>query len=414
MNSIELMCPAGDFKSLSAAIKAGADSVYFGVGELNMRSNAANFSTDDLEEIVEKCKENGVKSYLTLNTVMYNEDLESMEKVCDRAKEAGLDAVIASDIAVIKYCNKIGLEVHMSTQANISNIEAVKFYSEFADTVVLARELSLQQIKEICGQVEEQGIKGPNGENLKIEVFAHGALCVAVSGKCYMSLAQYDSSANRGQCLQPCRREYEIKDKQTGDELVLGNDYVMSPKDLCTIGMIDKLVESGAKVFKIEGRARGPEYVYTVVKTYKEAIKSVEDGSYSEEKIDKWREKLGEVFNRGLWEGGYYMGDKTEMWSGEYGTKATKKKVQVGKVTHYFPEPGVGVVKVLSEGFEKGDQLLFTGKTTGALYQEVNELRKDDEKVEKAEKKDLVTVKVRKRVRENDKVYVIKDREEKR
>ena len=411
MEDLELMCPAGDFKALSAAIKAGADSVYFGVGELNMRARAANFGLEDLEEIVEKCEKNDVRSYLTLNTVMYDEDLETMRKVCDRAKEAGLSAVIASDLAVIRYCNEIGLEVHMSTQANISNIEAVKFYSEFADTVVLARELSVDQIEEICQKIEDQDIRGPSGELVEVEVFAHGALCVAVSGKCYMSLVQYNHSANRGDCLQACRREYTVTDKQTGDELTLGNNYIMSPKDLCTIGMLDRLVEAGASVFKIEGRARGPEYVYTVVETYRKALEAIRNDEYSEDRIEEWREDLESVFNRGLWEGGYYMGEKTEMWSGTYGTKATTRKVQIGKVTHYFTDKQVAVIDVKANSFEPGDEILFTGNTTGALYQKVEEIRKDDEKVEMAEKGDLVTVRVDERVRENDDVYVIEERE---
>ncbi len=408
----ELMCPAGDMRSLRAAIDAGADSVYFGVGALNMRARAANFELEDLEEIVKICNSSGVKSYLTLNTVMYDEDLDTMEEVCDRAKKAGIDAVIASDIAVMKYCNEIDLEVHMSTQANISNIEAVKFYSQFADTVVLARELSVDQIEEISRKIREQEIKGPGGELLEIEVFAHGALCVAVSGKCHMSLVQYNHSANRGDCLQACRRKYLVRDMQTGDELKLGNNYVMSPKDLCTIGMLDKLVDAGARVFKIEGRARGPEYVHTVVKTYRNALKSIKNGSYTKDKKEEWRKELKKVFNRGLWEGGYYMGEKTEMWSGTYGTRATTKKVQIGKVINYYRKQEVAVIKLNANSFQKGDELLFTGNKTGALYEEVDEIRVDDEKVEKVEKGDIATVKVQERVRENDDVYVIREREE--
>ncbi len=406
----ELMCPAGDFKSLAAAIRAGADSVYFGVGELNMRARAAKFSLDDLEKIVNKCQKNGVKSYLTLNTVMYDEDLPLMEKVVEKAKKIGISAVIASDIAVMQCCNKKDVEVHMSTQANISNIEAVKFYSQFADTVVLARELSLKQIKNICEEIKKQDIRGPKGDLIEVEVFAHGALCVAVSGKCYMSLAQYNHSANRGDCLQPCRREYLVEDIQTGDKLKLGNNYVMSPKDLCTIGEIDRLVESGAKVFKIEGRARSPEYVYTVTKVYREALSSIENKSYTKEKIKRWRKDLKKVFNRGLWDGGYYMGEKSDMWSGTYGTKATTKKVQVGDVSHFFTDKKVAVIDIKANCFELGDKLLFTGNKTGALYQKVDEIRKDDKNVEKCEKGQKVTVPVKKRVRRNDKVYKIKER----
>ncbi len=406
----ELMCPAGDFKSLAAAIRAGADSVYFGVGELNMRARAAKFSLEDLEKIVNKCQKNNVRSYLTLNTVMYDEDIPLMKKVVEKAKKIGITAIIASDVAVMQYCNEKDVEVHMSTQANISNIEAVKFYSRFADTVVLARELSLKQIKNICEEIVEKGIKGPRGDLIEVEVFAHGALCVAVSGKCYMSLVQYNHSANRGDCLQPCRREYIVEDIQTGDELKVGNNYVMSPKDLCTIGEIDKLVEAGAKVFKIEGRARGPEYVYTVTNAYKEALESIEDGSYCEEKVKKWRKNLEKVFNRGLWKGGYYMGEKSDMWSGTYGTKATTKKVQIGVVSHFFTDKKVAVIDIKANFFEKEDELLFTGNKTGALYQKIKEIRRNDENIEKCGKGQKVTVPVKKRVRKNDKVYKIEER----
>ncbi|MFQ5475224.1 MAG: peptidase U32 family protein, partial [Candidatus Nanoarchaeia archaeon] len=329
-----------------AAIKSGAGSVYFGVGSLNMRSRSAKFSIEDLEKVAKICEENDVKSYLALNTVMYDEDLDEVKKICDLAKEKGISAVIASDTSVIQYANSVGLEVHMSTQTNISNTEAVKFYSKFADVIVLARELSLDQIKTVCEKIRKDEIKGPSGNLVEIEVFIHGALCVSISGKCYMSLATYEHSANRGACLQNCRRKYRVTDDETGQELIVDNKYIMSPKDLCTIGMIDKLIDAGVKIFKIEGRARGPEYVSTVTRVYKEAIEAVKSSTYTKTKIEKWREELKTVFNRGFWENGYYLGKKTGEWSGAYGSKATTEKIQVGKVIHFFGKNNVAEIAV--------------------------------------------------------------------
>ncbi len=405
---VELMCPAGDMKSLQAAIKAGADSVYFGVGDLNMRARAAKFSNEDLKKIVKICKSNDVKSYLTLNTVMYDEEIEDMKKICDRVKKLGVSAIIASDISVIKYANSIDLEVHMSTQANISNYEAVKFYSKFADVIVLARELSLNQIKNITDKIKENNLCGPNGNLIQIEVFVHGALCVAISGKCYMSLAQYNESANRGKCLQSCRRKYKVYDDETGKELKIENNYVMSPSDLCTIGMIDKLIESGVNVFKIEGRARGPNYVHTVVSTYKKAINSYFNKNYSKSKIKKWKKDLRSVFNRGFWENGYYQGKKLGEWSGEYGSKATTKKVQLGKVLNYFKKPKIAYIEIYSNEVSIGDKLFVTGNKTGSVYQKVESIYNNDEKpIKKANKGTKVTIPINETVRKNDEVYKI-------
>lgn len=405
------MSPAGSFEGLMAAIKAGAGSVYFGVGSLNMRARSAKFSVDDLEKIAATCKEHKVKSYLTLNTVMYDNDLEQVKEICDRAKAAGITAIIACDMAVIQYANSIGLEVHMSTQANISNIEAVKFYAKHADMVVLARELSLEQVASICKQIEEQDIKGPGGELLKVEVFVHGALCVSISGKCYMSLAQYNHSANRGDCLQACRRSYNVTDKETGDELEIENEYIMSPKDLCTIHIIDKLVEAGVSVFKIEGRARGPEYVSIVTRVYKEAAEAAENKTFSKEKADAWHKELESVFNRGFWENGYYLGKPLGEWAEGYGSHATEEKIQVGKVIHYFDKKGIAEIHVDSSDFRVGDKLLFTGPTTGAVFIEVESIMKDEQPTGCGMKGHSVTVPVSEKVRENDKVFLMRNRD---
>ncbi|MBS3115009.1 U32 family peptidase, partial [Candidatus Woesearchaeota archaeon] len=321
--NIELMSPVGSYESLAAAIQAKADSIYFGVGELNMRSRAAyNFTVKDLKKIADICKKNNIKSYLTLNVVVYDNEFKAIKKLCDAAKKAKISAVIASDLAVIQYANKIKLPVHISTQANVSNIEAVRFYSRYADVIVLARELTLEQIRNIAKEIKKQNMRGPNKQLVKIELFIHGAMCVSISGKCQMSLALYNEPANRGKCLQACRRAYRVIDEETGDELVIDNKYVMSPKDLCTIGFIDKLIEAGVSVFKIEGRGRSPEYVYTVTKVYKEAVESYFNGSYTKTKIKHWTSELEKVFNRGFWQGGYYLGKKLGEWSGTYGSKA--------------------------------------------------------------------------------------------
>lgn len=384
--------------------------MYFGVGSLNMRARSAKFSIDDLEKIVKTCRDAGVRSYLTLNTVMYDEDIMQARQLCDRAKEAGVTAIIACDMAVIGYANSIGLPVHMSTQANISNIKAVRFYAKYADVVVLARELSLEQIKDICTKIQEQEIKGPGGDLVKVEVFIHGALCVSISGKCYMSLAQYNHSANRGDCLHACRRSYRVTDLETGDELTVENKYVMSPKDLCTIHMIDKLVEAGVSVFKIEGRARGPEYVSIVTRVYKEAIDSVEAGTFTKEKADAWHDELASVFNRGFWKNGYYLGKKMGEWAGDYGSLATKVKIQVGKVIHYFDKKKIAEIYVDSEDFRVGDQLLFTGPTTGAVFTKVESIMSDDKPTGCGMKGHSVTIPVPEKVRENDKVFLMRER----
>ncbi len=410
MKQIEVMAPVGSYESLSTAINAGANSVYFGIEQLNMRARAANnFTTEDLREIVKICQENNVKTYLTLNTIMYDHDISLMKRICDVAKEAKVTAVILSDIAALSYASLIGLEVHMSTQANITNIEAVKFYSKFADVIVLARELTLTQIESICSDIKEEGIKGPSGELVEIEIFVHGALCVAISGKCYMSLATYNSSANRGACLQNCRRSYKLVDEETGDELVVDNKYIMSPKDLCTIGFIDKIISSGVSVLKIEGRGRAPEYVDTVVRCYREAVDSVLEGSYNKDKIDSWVSKLEKVFNRGFWHGGYYLGKELGEWSSSYGSQATTEKTYLGKVINYFPNVNVGFFQLETGMIEVGDNYLITGPTTGVVKGKIEEMKVDEKSSDKAVKGDSVTFLVTGKVRENDKLFVVKD-----
>src|SRR3989338_6808719 len=410
-SSVEIMAPAGNFESLAAAIKAGADSVYFGVEQLNMRARAANFTLTDLPKIVKTCQKANVKTYLTLNTIMYDHDMNLMKKICDAAKKAKLTAVIASDIAAINYATEIGLEVHMSTQVNISNIEAIKFYSKFAEVIVLARELTLQQIKSICSEIKKQNIEGPKGELIKIEIFAHGALCVAVSGKCYMSLATYNASANRGACLQNCRRSYRVIDEETGDELRIENKQVMSPSDLCTIGFIDKLLDAGVSVLKLEGRGRSADYVYTVVKCYKQAAEAYLNGDYTKEKIDAWTKELESVYNRGFWQGGYYLGKKLGEWSGAYGNKATKEKVFVGIAKHYFPKTKIGEFLIQSEKINVGDEIIITGNTTGVVQAKVESMFVNDKQLTSAKQGDTITIKIPERVRENDKLYVVVQKE---
>ena len=357
-----------------------------------------------MHDIAAQCEEKGVKSYLTVNTIIYGEDLALMRKICDAAKEANISAVIAADVAVLSYCRTINQEVHLSTQLNISNEEALRFYSAFADVVVLARELNMEQVRKIADFIEENQIKGPNGELIRIEMFCHGALCMAVSGKCYLSLDNQGRSANRGQCMQQCRRKYTVKDKETGVELDIDNEYIMSPKDLKTLRFIDKMMDAGVRVFKIEGRARGPEYVYKVVTCYKEAIYSVLDGTFIEEKKDKWDEELSKVFNRGFWDG-YYQGQKLGEWNKNYGSAATEKKVLVGKVVKYFSKIGVAEIAVTASEIEKGEHLLITGPTTGVMYLDANEIRYDLNPVEKVEKGWNVSIPVTDKVRPNDKVF---------
>lgn len=408
--SIEIMAPAGSFEALRAAINAGANSVYFGIEQLNMRARAANnFTTEDLKEIVRICQEHKVKTYLTLNTIMYDHDMVLMKKICDTAKQANLTAVICSDVAAMSYAREIGLEVHISTQANVSNFETVKFYSQFADVVVLARELTIKQIKAITDKIKEEDIRGPSGKLLEIELFIHGALCVAISGKCYMSLATYNSSANRGACLQSCRRAYKVIDEETGDELRIENKYIMSPKDLCTIGFIDKIVDSGVTVLKIEGRGRSPDYVHTVVSAYNEAIEAYLNGTYTQDKINVWIKKLETVFNRGFWHGGYYLGKELGEWSGVYGSKASKEKIYLGRAENYFSKVEVAQFHLETGELCVGDGILVTGPTTGVIESKVTELLVNDEKANSATKGDTITMKLATKVRASDKLFKIVD-----
>lgn len=407
MSEYEVMAPVGSRDSLAAAIQAGADSIYFGVGQLNMRSHSANhFDLDDLDYIVATCQEHGIKTYLTVNTIIYDEDMEAMHTIIDTAVKAGVTAVIASDVAVMTYCREKGMEVHLSTQLNISNVEALKFYSQFADVSVLARELNMTQVGHIHDEILRQHICGPKGEPVRIEMFCHGALCMAVSGKCYMSLHAANRSANRGECIQVCRRSYTATDNETGYQLDIDNKYIMSPKDLKTIRFIDKMMQAGVRVFKIEGRARGPEYVYTVVSCYKEAIQSVLDGTFTEEKKADWDERLATVFNRGFWDG-YYQGQTMGEWNKKYGSLATEKKVLIGKVTKFFSRLSVGEIAVQANTFHKGDKLLITGPTTGAMYLHATEIHDDNGTVEEALQGTKVSVPVPGKVRPNDKVFRI-------
>lgn len=407
IQEFEIMAPVGSRESLAAAIQAGADSVYFGIGQLNMRSHSANhFTIEDLKEIAETCKARGIKTYLTVNTVIYGEDLSVMREIIDAAKQADITAAIVSDVAVMVYCRQVGLEVHLSTQLNISNIEALKFYAQFADVAVLARELNMNQVAEIYRQIQEQDVRGPRGELVRIEMFCHGAFCMAVSGKCYMSLHDANRSANRGECVQICRRSYTVTDNETGNQLEIDNKYIMSPKDLKTIRFIDKMMKAGVRVFKIEGRARGPEYVHEVVTCYKEAISSVIEGTYTEKKKDSWDERLKTVFNRGFWDG-YYQGQKMGEWTRNYGNKATERKVLVGKVIKYFSKLGVAEIAVEASEISLNEKMLITGTTTGVMKFTASEIRYDLKPVDRAEKGWRVSLPVPDKVRPNDKVYKI-------
>ena len=408
----EIMAPVGSRESLQAAVQAGADSVYFGIERLNMRAHSAStFTIDDLREIAAMCHEHGMKSYLTVNTIIYGEDIPLMHEIIDAAHEAGISAVIASDVAVMTYCRRVGQEVHLSTQLNISNIEALKFYAQFADVVVLARELNMEQVAEIFRQVEEENICGPSGRQIRIEMFCHGALCMAISGKCYLSLANAGRSANRGECVQICRRSYLVTDRETGNELEIDNKYVMSPKDLKTVRFIDRLMKSGVRVFKIEGRARGPEYVYTVVKCYKEAIDSVLDGTFTEEKKDDWDKRLATVFNRGFWDG-YYQGQLMGEWNKNYGSCATERKVYIGRGVKYFSKLGVAEFTVDAADFKLGDKLLITGPTTGVMYLDATEIRLELEPVDYAPKGTHVSIPVPGKIRQSDKLFKLEKVEE--
>ena len=408
----EIMAPVGSRESLAAALQAGADSVYFGIGQLNMRSHSANhFNIEDLREIAQTCNEQGVKTYLTVNTLIYDSDLPDMRRIIDAAAEAGISAVIASDVAVMNYCREKGVEVHLSTQLNIGNVEALKFYAQFADVVVLARELNMEQVAYIHEQIEQQHITGPGGKLVRIEMFCHGALCMAVSGKCYMSLHAANRSANRGECTQICRRSYTVTDDETGNQLDIDNKYIMSPKDLKTVRFIDKMMKSGVRVFKIEGRARGPEYVYTVVSCYKEAIQSVLDGTFTEEKKNEWDERLATVFNRGFWDG-YYLGQKMGEWNKHYGSVATERKVYVGRGVKYFSRLGVAEFTCEASEFSVGDKMLITGPTTGVMYVTADEIHDDHGAVTTAQKGTRVSIKVTGKIRPSDKLFkIVKDQE---
>jgi len=404
---IELMAPAGNFESLQAALQNGADSVYFGVEQLNMRARASiNFTLDDLSEISNRCKAKNVRTYLTLNTIIYDHDLSIVKTLLKKAKEADITAVIAMDQAVISVAKEMGIEIHISTQINITNIETLKFYAMFADTVVLSRELSLNQVKKITEQIEKQQIKGPSGRLVEIEIFGHGALCMAVSGKCYMSLHAYNSSANRGACKQNCRKKYTVIDQETGIEMELDNEYIMSPKDLCTIDFLDQIYDAGIKVLKIEGRGRAPEYVAKVIKAYREAIDSVTDGTYNKDKVNHWMTELNKVYNRGFWSG-YYLGQKLGEWSDGPGSKATQKKVYIGKGVHYFPKANIGEFKIEAYDLKKGDTVLITGPTTGVEEFKIEDFFVNDKKDIKATKGDSVTMPLKFRIRPSDKLYKI-------
>lgn len=405
----EIMAPVGSYESLYAAINAGANSIYFGVEGLNMRARSSvNFTLDDLKNIANICDEHGVKSYLTVNTIIYDEEMEKMQAVIDAVANSGISAIIASDIAAISYARKVGVEVHISTQCNISNIAAVEFYSQYADVVVLARELSMDKVKYIHDEIIKRDIRGPKGELIRIEMFCHGALCMAVSGKCYLSLHEMNYSANRGACTQICRRSYTVKDNETGDELNVDNKYIMSPKDLKTIHFLNKMIDSGVRVFKIEGRARGPEYVATAVQCYSEAINAICDGTYSEEKIADWDNRLNKIFNRGFWNG-YYLGQRLGEWSSKYGSSATRKKVYVAKGVRYFSNIGVAEFYMESGELNVGDEIVITGPTTGAIIMKLDEIRVALKPVQKTVKGESFSIKVPEKIRPSDRLYLWED-----
>lgn len=407
IRDFEIMAPVGSPESFAAAIQAGADSIYFGIEQLNMRAHsAATFTVADLKRMVTESHARGVKAYLTVNTIIYPEDMNAMRTIIDAAKESGMDAVIAADVAVLTYCREVGQEVHLSTQLNISNVEALKFYAQWADVVVLARELNMHQVAEIFAAIERDDICGPSGKRIRIEMFCHGALCMAISGKCYLSLNNMGRSANRGECMQICRRGYEVRDRETGNELLVDNKYIMSPKDLKTIRFIDLMMRSGVRVFKIEGRARGADYVHTVVSCYKEAVRAVCDGTFSDEKCDVWDERLSTVFNRGFWDG-YYQGARLGEWSQVYGSQATERKVYVGRCCKFFSKLGVGEFSVEAADLDVGDRLLVTGPTTGAMWLDLEEMRYDYDPIPHADKGTRVSFAVTDKVRPNDKLYKI-------
>lgn len=407
-NSIEIMAPAGSWESMMAGSKAGANSVYFGVEQLNMRARQTNnFGVEDLPEVARVCKEHNVKSYITLNTIIYDHDISLMRRIIDQAKEAGITAVIASDLAVMNYCRKKGMELHISTQSNITNIETVELYANYADVVVLARELTLKQVGDIVKAIHRNQITGPSGNPVQVEIFAHGALCMAVSGKCYLSLHSHNASANRGACIQNCRREYIVTDKEDGIELEIDNEYIMSAKDLCTIDFLDKIMDAGVSVLKIEGRGRAADYVYTTTKCYREAVDAIEEGTYTAEKITDWKEQLSRVYNRGFWDG-YYLGRKMGEWSNQYGSVATQKKLYLGKGVKYFDKIGVGEFLLESHELKLGDKLIVTGPTTGYVETTVAEIRLETGiSVEKAMKGATISIPIAEKIRPSDKLYKV-------
>lgn len=405
------MAPVGSYEALSAAIQAGAGSVYFGIGRLNMRSKSTkNFTLDDLHNIATICDEHNVKSYVTINTVVFDEELEEMRQLVDAVKSNGISAIIASDQSVIQYARQIGVEVHMSTQCNITNIEAIKYYSQFADVMVTAREVSVNQVKAITRKIEEQNIRGPKGELIRIETFCHGALCMAVSGKCYLSLDNFNTSANRGACVQPCRRGYEVQDRDKEITLAIENEYIMSPKDLCTLPFLDKLLDAGVKVLKIEGRGRSPEYTKVTVGVYSEAVEAIRNGEFTEEKIEKWTERLRSVYNRDFWDG-YYLGRKMGEWTQRYGSQATKTKVFVGTVTNFFGKINVAEIKMETQDLKVGDDIMIIGPTTGVYEDKISEIRVDLKPVESTEKGELCSIPTKDVIRRGDKVYKVVDAE---
>lgn len=405
VRKIEIMAPAGSYESLRAAIQGGADSVYFGVGKLNMRSRSSqNFTLDDLKEISSICREAGVKSYLTLNTVIFDSEMDEMRQTTEAARDAGISAIIASDMSVISYARAIGMEVHLSTQTNVTNLEAVRFFAQFADVMVTARELSLQKVHEIVKGIELHQIKGPSGRLVQIEVFVHGALCMAISGKCYLSLDNMNTSANRGACLQPCRRTYLVTDKEDGHQYEIDNQYIMSPKDLCTIGFIDKIAMAGISVLKIEGRGRSPEYVHTVTKCYREAADAVQNNTFSQDKVDGWMSQLRSVYNRGFWEG-YYLGRTMGEWAERYGSQATRRKIYLGMITNYFSKLKVAEIKMETNELRPNDPLLITGPTTGVLEFSPSEIRVGLQPVACSAKGEFCSLPVPDLVRRGDKVY---------
>lgn len=402
---IEIMSPVGSYEALAAAIQSGAGSVYFGVGQMNMRSrSSANFSLDDLENICNICKEHNVRSYLTVNTIIYNQEIEEMQQLLEHAQKCGISAIIASDFAVIQYCQKIGLEIHISTQCNITNVEAVRFYAQFADVVVLARETELRQVAEISRKIKEENICGPNGKLVQLEMFIHGALCMAVSGKCYLSLDNFNASANRGACLQPCRRAYKVQDYDSEIELAIENKYIMSPKDLCTIGFLDKIIKAGVTVLKIEGRGRSPEYVKMVTQCYHEALNAIQNNNYTQEKIEEWTTRLRSVYNRDFWDG-YYLGRTLGEWSERYGSQATRTKQYIGKVTNYFSKLQVAEILIETQELKREDSILIIGPTTGVYEDQVQEIRVELQPVEVAEKGVFCSIPVKETVRRGDKLY---------